>query len=98
MSSQASSDFVPDVVDNVAPSVGTPAPHQHRTQQPRPARDYDCLPCRLTGATALGGLAAYAFYSATNAPGAAQLPMNRRVAMGVLGVGFASGAVFRLLF
>ncbi|KAI9222074.1 hypothetical protein BC828DRAFT_404348 [Blastocladiella britannica] len=62
------------------------------------AHDRDCLPCRLTGSAAFGGLAGYSFYQATMAPGFEKLPMNRRVAMGVLGVCFASASIARLVF
>ncbi|KAI7888961.1 uncharacterized protein EV154DRAFT_565861 [Mucor mucedo] len=55
----------------------------------------DCLPCKLTGAAAFGGLGGYALREATvvnKLPGRAKTAIG----LGVTGVAFISAGLYRL--
>ncbi|KAI9255692.1 hypothetical protein BDA99DRAFT_562205 [Phascolomyces articulosus] len=65
-------------------------------QQPSQNQEYqDCLPCKLTGAGAFGGLGAYALLEAQKIH---KLPGKQGTALGlgVAGVVFVSAGLYRL--
>ncbi|EPX73748.1 uncharacterized protein SOCG_02966 [Schizosaccharomyces octosporus yFS286] len=57
---------------------------------------YDCLPCRLVGATAFTGLGVYAYWQ-SNIPRGTPFYRTRRLGILSLATGFVGAGLYRLI-
>ncbi|KAI7859769.1 hypothetical protein BDC45DRAFT_563814 [Circinella umbellata] len=76
--------------------MSQPASQQQQESSKNQQEYQDCLPCKLTGAGAFGGLGAYALLEAQKIH---KLPgkQSTAVGLGVVGVVFVSAGLYRLV-